>query len=244
MAKKSTSADPKPTTSLGKLAQLVREKWPEYVIEIIVIIFSISISFALDEWKDDRHKQELEQTYLKGLYSDIQTDMRQIGEVIAETKQVIQKATSLSNRNPQTPISDYEAFVQDFRFVFRRPRFIAEDVTFADLKSTGNMQVISNALLKRALFDYYKQYETIVRVETAELETTNTIIGPYLLRRLPLTGTSLKNAGVNWGAALAENEYQNALLVRRSTREELLRDYQESLRLGRSILTLIKPAIK
>lgn len=240
MAKKSTSADPKPTTSPSKVLQLIREKWPEYVLEVVVIIFSITISFAFDEWKDERHKRELEQTYLKGLYSDIQTDISQLGEVIAETKQVVQIATKLTTVTPQSPTIDYHQFVSDVRFIFKRPRFVAEDATFSDLKSTGNMQVISKFPLKQALFDYYKQYETIGRVETAELETTNTIIGPYLLARLPLAEQANQPPKSNWTAVMTETAYQNAVLVRRATREELLQDYQQSLRLGKAILASIK----
>ncbi|QDK78382.1 hypothetical protein EXU85_07100 [Spirosoma sp. KCTC 42546] len=240
MAKKPAIADTKSVTSFGKVYNLFRESWPEYVIEVIVIIFSITISFAFDEWKDNRRKKELEQTYLKGLYSDIETDLSQLQEVISETQQVIQKAKSLSDVNSQAPISDYNQLASTVRFVFKRPRFIAEDATFSDLKSTGNMQVISSFPLKKSIFDYYKQYETIVQVETAELETTNMVVAPYVLRRFPLAEKANNAPKTNWAAIMGEAEFQNALLIRRSTREELLRDYQQSLKLGKKILALIK----
>ena len=243
MAKKPASADSKSVNSFGKLSSLVRERWPEYVIEIIVIIFSITISFALDEWKDGRQKQELEQTYLKGLYSDIQKDIRQLNVVIAETQQIIQTAKSLSELSPQTP-TNYHQFVENVRFVFKRPRFIAEDATFSDLKSTGNMQVINSFTLKNSLFDYYKQYETGVQVEAAELETTNAIIGPYLIRQLSLAEKHNTAPKPGWATITNEVEFQNALLLRRSTREELLHDYQQSYKLGNRILALIKPRLK
>ncbi|MBD2753619.1 hypothetical protein [Spirosoma validum] len=243
MEEKPASSAPQPITSFGKLSGLIRERWPEYVLEIIVIIFSITISFAFDEWKDGRHKQELEQTYLKGLYSEIQTDTSQLKEVIAETQQVIQKTIVLSGLNTQTAKPTYQQFADNVRFIFKRPRFIAEDATFSDLKSTGNMQVISSFSIKNSLFDYYKKYETIVQVETAELETTNTIIGPYILRRFPLAGKVTGTSSVNWVALTGETEFQNALLVRRSTREELLRDYQQSLALANRILASIKPQL-
>ncbi|MBD2702183.1 hypothetical protein IC229_16140 [Spirosoma sp. BT702] len=246
MAKKSASPAPeiKPVNSFGKVLNLLREKWPEYLLEIIVIIFSITISFALDEWKDQRQKKETEQTYLKGLYSDIQTDMNQINEVINETKQVIQATRTLSEMDTQRSAITYAGFVDNVRFMFKRPRFIAEDATFADLKSTGNMQVISSLPFKKALFDYYKQYETIIRVETAELETTNTIVGPSLLGRLPLGKQPSTPAKAAWTSIINDVAFQNSILVRRSTREELLRDYQDAARLGKSLLASIKSQLK
>lgn len=235
---------PKRETSFRKLSNLLQERWPEYVLEVVVIIFSITISFALDEWKDERHKQEVEQTYLKGLYSDIQTDTNQLKEIITETQHVIQKAASLSRFTPQRSGPTYAQFVGDIRYIFKRPRFIAEDATFSDLKSTGNMQVISSFPLKTSLFDYYRQYESIVQIEGAELETTNSIIGPYILRRFSLSSTVAPLSNANWVMITQEPEFQNAMLVRRSTREELLMNYQRVLKLGNTILAKIKLQLK
>jgi hypothetical protein len=246
MAKK-TEAKIDSTTSVNsfdKLSALVREKWPEYVIEIVVIIFSITISLAVDEWKDSRQKQELEQIYLRGLYSDLKTDTSQIHEIIDETRQVIQKTVQLSETKADIPVSAYGPFLDNVRFVFKRPRFISENATFSDLKSTGNFQVISNFNLKSSLFDYYKQYEAIVQVESAELEATNSMVGPYILKRLPLANRDTKNMPAGVGTVVNEIEFQNAMLVRRSTREELLRDYEQSLKLARKILVTIQPQLK
>ena len=165
-------------------------------------------------------------------------------EIIAETQQVLQKATSLGELTPQRAGLTYARVVDDIRYVFKRPRFIAEDATFSDLKSTGNMQVISSFPLKTALFDYYRQYEAIVQVEAAELETTNSIIGPYILRRFSLAPKNVPSPNANWMAITQEPEFQNAMLVRRSTCEELLQNYQKSLNLGNTILAQIKPQLK
>ena len=244
MATESESSPQKPINSIHKFTSMLRERWPEYVLEIIVIIFSITISFAVDEWKDGQRKQELAQVYLKGLYNDIQTDTSQLKEIITETQQVIQQTKNLSELDPKTSRTDYKQFISQVRFVFKRPRFIAEDATFSDLKSTGNMQVISSFPLKNALFDYYKQYEAIAQVETTEAETTNAIVGPYLLRRFPLVYKADNTAKANWEAIINETEFQNTLLIRRSTREELLHDYQQSLASGKQILSLVKPQLK
>jgi hypothetical protein len=234
----------KPVTSLRKLANLIRERWPEYVVEIAVIIFSISISFALDEWKDRQQKQELEQLYLKELARDIDADIRQLNGIIAETKQVAQKANGLIKLSQQESQPVYSQFVNDVRFIFKRPRFVAQDATFSDLKSSGNLQTMRSFPLKNALFDYYKHYESIVLVETAELESTNVLVGPYLLKRLPFLNENNVTPKVNLAAIIHEVEFQNTMLVRLSTREELLRDYEQISKQGQRILTSIKSQIR
>jgi hypothetical protein len=47
----------------GPIVAVLRHRWPEYLIEIVVIVFSISISFAFDQWKERRHEHEVEQLY-------------------------------------------------------------------------------------------------------------------------------------------------------------------------------------
>ena len=36
----------------GPVLATLRHRWPEYLIEIFVIVLSISISFGLDQWKE------------------------------------------------------------------------------------------------------------------------------------------------------------------------------------------------
>ncbi|WP_229310945.1 hypothetical protein [Larkinella soli] len=223
----------------GKLMRLLKEKWPEYVIEILVIIFSITISFVLDEWRDNQRKKESEQAYLKGLASDLTADIDQLQEVIAETRQVLTRLDRLSGPTV-SPGPDRTSFVDDVRFVMKRPRFISENATFLDLTSTGNMQQLSSMPLKRALFDYYKNYESNVLVENAELDAITEIIGPFLIRQIPLTGN-----GSGFDAGLSSSrEFRNMLFLRRSNRQELLGNYERALKQARIILGRIRNQIQ
>lgn len=223
--------------STNRIAALLREKWPEYVIEILVIILSITISVALDEWKDSQRKRETEQTYLKGLANDIATDIEQLGDVIDETKQVVRKTQALARLKPQAS-TDPTAFFNDVRFIMKRPRFVAEDATFADLKSTGNMQLLTSTDLKRDLFDYYNDYESTVQVENAELDAVTTIIGPYLIYQVPLVGGVATREEAN--TFMNRTEFKNMVFMRNSNRQELLTNYQQLLQQARNIQQLVK----
>lgn len=229
-----------PATLLAHL----RDNWPEYLLEMVVIIFSISASFALDEWKDKRQRQELEQLYLKELAEDIQADMNQLAEIVAETRSIIQIADSLISPVRPDAYSDYNQFVENMRLIFKRPRFVARDATFSNLKSTGNMQAISSFRLRNALFEYYSRYESIVLVEAAELENSNTLLGPYIVKRIPLLRTRKNDQKALLSGIFGEVEFQNAVLIRRSTRQELLEGYEDILADGKQISALLKSQIK
>src|SRR4051812_1759002 len=126
----------------GPVLAALRHRWPEYLIEIFVIVFSISISFGLDQWKDTRHEDEVEQLYLKTLSGNLASDIDALHEIIPETQLVIRKAQSLLDASrASTPISPAQLDV-DIRDIARRPSFFAHDAAFSDLRSSGNLRVI------------------------------------------------------------------------------------------------------
>lgn len=104
-----------PPKRINRFGLLFREKWPEYIIEIIVIILSITVSFALNEWKENNSKYELEQVYLKSLYHDINSDIEALHEVIEETELVIHKGHVLLDLSKQSNWSElnYGQFITD-----------------------------------------------------------------------------------------------------------------------------------
>lgn len=223
---------------------LLRDRWPEYVMEILVIVLSISASFALDEWKDRHNKKELEQLYLKELARDIAADTSQLSEIIAETKQIILRADKLLAPRQTGPLLASNQLIGDIRFTFKRPRFVAQDATFSDLKNTGNLQSISSFSLKNDLFNYYKQYESTVLIEAAELGATNEFMGPYILKRLPLAGGSTARQKAQLESMLGDVEFQNSMVLRQITRQELLQEYSQALQQGKHVLSVIKSQAK
>ena len=239
-----------PPTPPKGIRDLLREKWPKYLVEILVIFFSITVSFAVDEWKDNAQKRALEQTYLKGLAANLAVDRNQLREVIAETDSIVQKARRLIRVSQQknAPGTDYVQVVNDVRFMFKRPRFIAEDATFADLRSSGNMHLLGDFELKGALFDYYKDYESTQQVESAERDVTINLTAPYLVRRLPLSNRPVANGKFHHEAdllvLLSEVEFQNNMYIRQSTREELLGDYKSILEQCEAIQARLKQRIR
>ncbi len=240
------TATPKPPSAGRQVARLLQEKWAEYVVEMFVIVFSISASFALDEWKDARGKRELEQTYLRGLQNDLEADSVHLTEVITETNLVVGRARNLlaANRPETAP----ESVLNDLLVIFKRPRFIAEDATFSDLKSSGNLQALQDFPLKNALFDYYRLYESTGLVESAERDVTTSLIAPYMVKRLPLApGNRAMTGAPKPGAVLAllnDMEFRNNVFIRQANREELLGDYRQILALNGQIRARMKREIR
>jgi hypothetical protein len=217
-------APPKHRSPFGAIAATLRHRWPEYLIEIFVIVFSISVSFALDQWKERRHDEELERLYLKTLSDNLAADIDTLHEVIPETQLVLRKAQALIDASrasgPMTSTSVDEGIVD----IARRPSFLAHDAAFSDLRSSGNLRLIHDFKLKNALFDYYGKSESIKAKETAERESLITLVAPYLLKKVEIGSGAADTPAIH-----RDREFANTMWVRLHERSELLADYQQEL---------------
>lgn len=219
----------------GPILATLRNRWPEYLIEIFVIVLSISISFGLDQWKETRHENEAEQFYLNTLSDNLAADIDALHEIISETELVIRKAQSLLDASHgAAPISPAQLDV-DIRDIARRPSFFAHDAGFSDLRSSGNLRVIHDLKLKNGLFDYYGQYESIKAKEASERESLITLVAPFLLKKITIGGSSGTPERPDALAIRNDREFGNTMWVRVHERSELLADYQKELSLAKKL---------
>jgi hypothetical protein len=226
----------------GPVVATLRHRWPEYLIEIVVIVLSISISFGLDQWKERRREAELERLYLKTLSDNLSSDIDALHEVIPETQLVLRKAQALLDGNhASVPVAPAQ---QDLLDIARRPSFLAHDTAFSDLRGSGNLRVIHDFGLKNAMFDYYGEYESIKAKEASERESLITLVAPLLLRKVSLGGDAAGAAGPRTPAVHNDREFDNAMYVRLHERGELLGDYRKELNLAERLKRRIAREIR
>jgi hypothetical protein len=237
------------TRQKNKVTHLLKEMWPAYLVEVFVIILGISITLALEEWRDTAKEKHLEQIYLQNLLADIRLDIRSLKDLSASTQKILDRGNKLLSfsKNPADKDFTYENVNADVRDILARPKFISNDVTFSDLKNSGNLHLIRDIQLKNLLFAYYSQTQNIKDDQEAEQLATITISGDYFLKLFPLydledqphgsgtsTGLLKSNAatdrlnGANLSDLSKSVEFGNNVLLRVTNRKELLDLYQKA----------------
>src|SRR5450631_1124318 len=78
-----------------RIAGLIKNMWPAYLIEIFVIILGISITLALEEWRDSGRENQLENIYLKNLLTDVDTDLSGLANSMAATHKLLDRGNEL-----------------------------------------------------------------------------------------------------------------------------------------------------
>jgi hypothetical protein len=213
------------------VAHLIREMWPAYLIEIFVIILGISITLALEEWRDGSKERQLEKVYLKNLSSDMEADLHSLNFTIAATDTLIDRGNELLAyiKDPVGGKISSTWLNSDLVAILARPRFISADASFSDLKNSGNLHLVKNISLKNLLFTYYGQVEGTKEIQDAEQAATINLSGPYFLKRFPLSGIISQP-----GTAVPEDvanpaksiEFDNMVYSRVASRKELQEHYK------------------
>ena len=238
---------PKPKARTGaRFRHLISEMWPAYLIEVVVIIMGISITLALEEWRAGSKENKLENVYRANLLADIDADLKALQYASATTTTLIKHGEAILNYEKGSPahsLSD-TAFTADLRSILQRPKFIPHDATFAELKSSGNLHLIKDIDLKWLLFDYYNKAQVIKEVQDAEQQATITLVGPYFVQRFQmdagLEDSPARHQGEGPTAFANDVQFRNLVLLRVSTRKELLADYKAA----DSLATKLKSALQ
>jgi len=216
-----------------KLIHLVKEMWPAYLMEILVIILGISITLALEEWRDTVKEKRLEQIYLKNLLTDVNWDLQSLEQTAIATQKILDRGNELL-AHVKRPADDSISFNQaesDVLAILGRPKFVSNDATFSDLKSSGNLHLIKDIQLKKWLFAYYNLTQNIKDDQDAEQQATIILSGAYFLKTFPMVDLENKPDRSPSKALndLSKNiEFGNNVLLRVTTRKELLDIYQRA----------------
>jgi len=231
----------------NKVAELLVEMWPAYLIEILVIIVGIWITFAVEQWRDNGKEAQLEKVYQKNLLADINADLLSLKYSVDNTQILLKQGNELLQfiKDPQANAVSPAKADSDLQVILSRPKFITADATFSDLKNSGNLHLLSDIHLKNLLFSYYSMAQNIKEAQDAEQQATIIITGPYFFKHFAMGNIGNHGINVQQLKSLANDaEFGNNLLLRLHNRSELLDGYHKADSLAIEVKKVLEEQIK
>ena len=152
---------------MKRILSTLKEKWPEYILEILVLIIGIFGAFMLNNWNEARKTKKFEQEILYLIDQNLQQDSMLLAEELFKTKQAIELTDRLLE---QVALKNYDDSLNYWMGeIICFERFKSQSSAFEVLKSKG-IETISDKELQLALISYYdvnlfEVYESIDDVE-------------------------------------------------------------------------------
>lgn len=148
--------------------------------EILIVIVGISIAFSLNKCSEKNKSEAQKKQYLTSLQQDIEQDKEQLEDNISLIERKIEVASSilpkLSNPDPNV--------TYDVRHIYKVAQltdFTPKDFTYQALVNSGDLKLIDDLELKKAIEKHYANYQSIANAYERQEIINKDYLGNYFI---------------------------------------------------------------
>ena len=244
---------------MKKTIQLLKSKWREYLIELIVIIVGILLAIALNNWNQTRQEQNQEVELLQSLQSEFTYNLEKLeNEIRLFHKTQTDLKNYLKYSGPEYEIISKKDFNQLLRGIqLQSLNYTPASGVIDDLLNSGQLNLISNNELRRKL-STWKSLLNRVSTQEAVVEEHRERIKELTLEQGNLTELFIqsgfaKQHGLDFGEhqfstigseLLKNQKLTNIVLQRFASSTTLLKRYEDVNGEIKNILNLIEAELK
>ncbi|MEQ6168180.1 MULTISPECIES: DUF6090 family protein [unclassified Ekhidna] len=159
---------------MKRIFQTLSQKWPEYLLEILVITIGILGAFTLNNWNENRKDIALKESYKESLILDLQADTARVEERLRSLRQSLPETIAQKRRLLGSKIT-IDSFVQVASKEFE---FLTSDIghfnsgTYLSMVSSGHIGLFTN--------DQRRSLEQLATVQKRALDVTSPLFNQYI----------------------------------------------------------------
>jgi len=153
---------------IRRILSTLKEKWPEYFFEIIVLIIGIYGAFELANYGENKNRRRAEIEILKGCRTELIADLAEIDLNMGELRKS-KGSLDLILKVLENDGSYHDSLAFHFNYLLLPMHFVHSTSTFETAKSKG-LDIISNSALRTKLISLYdSHYDFFLKGEAEEL---------------------------------------------------------------------------
>lgn len=162
--------------------------WLDHVASLLVVILGISIAFYLESYKEQKANEGLEKKYLQSLITDLESDIEALDTLQYVNKMMSNALVKLSNasRSTEAPRDSIAGFMLGVQY---NPPFSPQKTTYESLKSSGQLELISDFELRNQIVELYEQwYWGTSEYDISLFNHINDFVKPFYMNNVYYTG--------------------------------------------------------
>ncbi len=168
------------------MLQQLKQNWQKYILDILVIIIGISISFLLDEWRQNLQEKDIEIESLESIRSNLMVDTVILNTRIKRCEVFLWSYSQILKYDSLDFPKDSLKIYLDHTLTYST--FEATQIGYEALKQTGNAKLISNKELLTSIIQLYEQDLELIE-EWSDIDkffVVNEMI-PYTMKTIQFT---------------------------------------------------------
>jgi hypothetical protein len=218
-----------------------KRKLGEFAVEILVIVFAISLSLFLERWREHKHEDAVAKDFLIGLRQDIESDIDGFKNGI-ESYQKTKTAFSFFLRQinskdsiPQDSIKAHYSWV-----FFATSHFSGNNSRFDGLKSSGQLYYIRNKkLLNNILTLYQENLPWLYTIMNNYISFKREKLFDYHDTHMPVNGTNSEKLKKLIDDPVIQRYLKRGILV-----DQMMEEGEKCVALMKTIINQIDEEIK
>jgi Family of unknown function (DUF6090) len=179
-------------------------KTKEFLVEIFIIVFAITLSIWFHNWSEHRHEQAEVKKFLIGLREDLRND---IAEMTADSKsyQIQSNAFKYIISIKLRDTLRFDSLSKYSTFLFNTTGLVPNSGRFEGFKSSGKMAKIENDSLQNEIMDLYQEnIPSLLNATNSYIERKKQFFNYVQVNRKRITDSTS-----NFLTILAKDEAQN-----------------------------------
>lgn len=150
---------------MKRIISALKEKWPEYLIEILVLIIGILGAFALNNWNEGRKDKLEERAILENPQNDLENTIAELEFLNNLRENAIIASLRILELSSDIPNSSKYELDTLFGKTMVRPTYNGKMGTLELLFSTGKISLIQNEEIKEKLISWPGMIDDFIEEE-------------------------------------------------------------------------------
>jgi hypothetical protein len=173
---------------MKRILATFKEKWPEYLIEAIVIIASILGAYALDNWNEQRLQKTEEQQILNNIYGEFRQNRNLLKKKLALGEKSYQSGIKVINLMGASRGELAKINLDSLLYTMLPASgdFIPINNAISNIIQSGKLNLISNDSLISRLHDWESSVTIPTQAEISSERWITTQVMPYIVKYISM----------------------------------------------------------
>jgi len=140
----------------------------EYVLELLIIFMAVILGFIANDFRESYVEKTKAKEYAQLLYNDMKADNASIQRTYNEKAWIESKYDSVETILATKDLREFNEFIYYVeRYLSNTTIFSSRDITYQQMRNTGNSKYIKDINLFMKIANYYTLYDQYKAIETS-----------------------------------------------------------------------------